>query len=119
MPKTVLIATNDPHIAYLLQRYAQQSGLEPVQTGSATTLPRLARTTQPALIILELDSLPGSHEALRRLYANARTRTIPVIVFSTRDPEPPDPVQHVAGHLGASMLYDDFHAMLKRVGVQP
>jgi len=119
MPKTVLIAANDPHIAYLLQRYARQSGLEPVQTGSASTLPRLARSTQPALIILELDSLPGSLEALRRLGANARTRAIPVIVYSTCDPEPRGPAQHVAGHLDASMLYDDFCATLREVGVQP
>lgn len=119
MPKTVLIAANDPHIAYLLQRYARQSGLEPVQVGSAGAVPRLARTTQPALIILELDSLPGSHEALRRLQTNVRTRAIPVIVYSTCDPELRDPVQHVAGHLDASMLYDDFCATLQQVGVQP
>ena len=119
MPKTVLIAANDPHIAYLLQRYARQSGLEPVQTGSAGTLPRLARTTQPALIILELDSLPGSQEALQRLSANARTRAIPIIVYSAVEQEARGPLRHVAGHLGASVLYDDFVATLRLVGVEP
>jgi DNA-binding response OmpR family regulator len=117
MPKTVLIAANDPHIAYLLQRYARQSGLEPVQTGSAVSLPRLARTTQPALIILELDSLPGSHEALRRLRTGVRTRGIPVIVYSACDPELPGQGPDVAGRLSASVLYDDFCATLRQVGV--
>lgn len=119
MPKTVLIAANDPHIAYLLQRYARQCGLEPVQTGSATMLPRLARTTRPALIILELDSLPGSHEALKRLSSNARTRGIPVVVYSALDQEPGGPMLHATGHLSAAVLYDDFCATLRQVGVQP
>ena len=119
MPKTVLIAANDPHIAYLLQRYARQSGLEPVQVGSAGSLPRLARTTQPALIILELDSLPGSYDALRRLRLNARTKAIPVVVYSACDPESRGAVLHVAGYLSASVLYDDFIATLRQVGVQP
>ncbi len=119
MPKTVLIAANDPHIAYLLQRYARQSGLEPVQTGSARTLPRLARTTRPALIILELDSLPGSQQALQRLCTNARTRAIPVIVYSAVEQDLRGALRHVAGHLGAAVLYDDFVATLKQVGVEP
>ena len=119
IPKTALIAANDPHIAYLLQRYARQSGLEPVQTGSAGAVPRLARTKQPALIILELDSPPGSHEALRRLNSDARTRAIPVVVYSACDQELRGPVLHVAGHLSASVLYDDFVATLRQVGVQP
>ncbi len=119
MPKTVLIAANDPHIAYLLQRYARQSGLEPVQTGSAGALLRLARTTQPALIILELDSLQGSHEALKRLNSDARTKAIPVVVYSAVEQDVRGPLRHVAGHLGASVLYDDFLATLQQVGVQP
>ena len=119
MSKTVLIAANDPHIAYLLQRYARQSGLEPVQTGCAGELPRLARITQPALIILELDSLPGSQEVLKRLSTNARTRAIPVIVYSAVEQEVRGPLRHVAGHLGASVLYDDFCATLRQVGVEP
>jgi CheY-like chemotaxis protein len=119
MPKTVLIAANDPHIAYLLQRYARQSGLEPVHTGSAGALPRLARTTQPALIILELDSLPGSHEALRRLNADARTKKIPVVVYSALEQEVRGSLRHVAGRLGSSVLYDDFVATLQQVGVEP
>lgn len=119
MPKTVLIAANDPHISYLLQRYAQQSGLDAVQTGSATAVLRLARSTQPALIILELDSLPGSHEALKRLRADARTKKIPVVVYSALEQEARSPLRHVAGHLGTSVLYDDFVAILQQVGVEP
>jgi CheY-like chemotaxis protein len=117
--KTVLIATNDPHIAYLLQRYARRSGLQPVQTGAADKVPGLARTTQPALIILELDSMPGSREALRRLRSNSRTRAIPVVVYTASGDESLAPALRVAGQLSAAVLYDDFVATLHQVGVQP
>ncbi len=119
MSKTVLIAANDPHITYLLQRYARQSGLEPVQSGFADAVLGLSQDPQPALIIVELDSLRGSYDALKTLSEQARTRGIPIVVYTSSDQELPDLPLGIAAYLRSSVLYDDFVATLRLVGVRP
>ncbi len=118
MPKKVLIAADDPHITYLLQRYARQSGLEPVQTSFATAM-GLLQDAQPALIIVELDSLHGSCDTLEALSKQARARSIPIVAYTSSDQQFPDPPLAIAAYLRSSVLYDDFVATLRLVGVRP
>ena len=119
MGKTVLIAANDPHIAYLMQRYARRSGFETLQTPTAEEVPGVAQKVHPALIILEMDSLPQSEGALQQLSENAVTSGIPVVAYTSCDQGPEDCAPHIAAHLRASVLYDDFVGVLRQVGVYP
>lgn len=119
MAKTILLAATDPNIAYLLQRYAEESGFETLKTGQSHAALDLARSTKPALIILEVEvpSAP-SWRVLDWLKAEPQTSHIPVVVYSfleELDGSPPG----VAGYLKKSVMYDDFLSMLNHVGVRP
>ena len=120
MPGTILIATNDPHITYLLQRYTEESGFQAVKTSRGTDVLNLARQAQPALIIVET-RLPGvaSREVVRRLKTEPSTRDIPVVFFSFSNDNIGDEVEGVAGYLHESVMYDDFVRVLGNAGVLP
>lgn len=120
MLKTILIATNDPHITYLLQRYTEESGFQAVKTSRGTDVLSLARQAKPALIIMEA-KLPGaaSREVVRWLKAEPSTRDIPIVIFSFSDDNIGDEVEGVAGYLHESVMYDDFVRVLKNAGVLP
>ena len=120
MPGTILIATNDPHITYLLQRYIEESGFQALKTSRGTDVSSLARQAQPALIIMET-SLPGvaSREVIRWLKAEPSTRHIPIVIFSFSDDNIGDEVEGVAGYLHESVMYDDFVRVLGNVGALP
>ena len=120
MPKTILIATNDPHITYLLQRYIEESGFQALKTSRGTDVLSLARQAQPALIIMETE-LPGaaSREVVGWLKAEPPTRDIPIVIFSFSDDNIVDEVEGVAGYLHESVMYDDFVRVLGNAGVLP
>jgi DNA-binding response OmpR family regulator len=120
MHGTILIATNDPHITYLLQRYAEESGFHVVKTSRGTDVLNLARQAQPMLIILET-KLPGAagRDVVHWLKTEPSTRGIPVVFFSFLDDDTCDEVEGVAGYLQTSALYDDFVRVLGNVGVLP
>jgi CheY-like chemotaxis protein len=120
MPRTVLIATNDPHMTYLLQRYAEESGLQAVKTGRGTDVLNLARQTKPALIIMET-KLPGAagQDIVRWLKTEPSTRDIPIVFFSLLDDDVCDEVEGVAGYLQKSVMYGDFVTVLGNAGVLP
>jgi DNA-binding response OmpR family regulator len=117
---TILIATNDPHITYLLQRYTEESGFQAVKTSRGTDVLNVARQAQPVLIILET-KLPGAagRDVVHWLKTEPSTRDIPVVFFSFLDDDLCDEVEGVAGHLQTSALYDDFVRVLGNVGVLP
>jgi len=120
MLRTILIATNDPHITYLLQRYTEESGFQAVKTSRGTDVLNLARQTKPALLIMET-RLPGaaSREVIRWLKAEPSTRDIPIVIFSFSDDNIGDEVEGVAGYLHDSVMYDDFVRVLGNAGVLP
>ena len=120
MPRTILIATNDPHITYLLQRYTEESGFQAVTTSQGTDVLNLAQQMKPALIIMEA-RLPGaaSRDVVRWLKAEPSTRNIPIVVFSFSDDNVGDKVEDVAGYLHDSVMYDDFVRVLGNAGVLP
>ncbi len=120
MPRTILIATNDPHITYLLQRYTEESGFQAVKTSRGADVLNLAQQTKPALLIMET-RLPGatSREVIRWLKAEPSTRDIPIVIFSFSDDNMTDEVEGVAGYLHDSVMYDDFVRVLGNAGVLP
>lgn len=128
MAKTVIIAVDDPNILYLLQRYAEESGLQTACVSQGKdVLALLAQSTNPALIIL--DAAPGmahcqditGRKAWRRVKLEAANRHIPVVVYSCLD-EASEEIseewhEDVADCLPKSVMYDDFVAALERAGV--
>ncbi len=124
MTKTVIIAVSDPNILYLLRRYAEESGFQTVSACQGQDLlPLLAHQPNPALIILDVE-WPGTAVAAatgqktsRGLKAEAATRNIPVVVYSCLDEPAGEWTEGVAGCLPNSVMYDDFVAALKRVGL--
>ncbi len=123
MPKTVMIAANDPNILYLLQRYAEESGFCTIKTGRGKEVAELARQHQPSLIILELDpsGLIGRN-VLRQLRAAPATRTIPVVAYSHSREEVGEVQGYAADRFAAllceSLMYDDFLEALQQAGVE-
>jgi CheY-like chemotaxis protein len=117
MTQTILIAANDPNIAYLLQRYAEESGFQAAHVRQSEDVPALASQLQPTVIILdvELVGMPD-REVLKRLEADPSTREIPVIIYSCLDEPPDDWRASVDGLLLKSIMYSDFVAVLKRAG---
>jgi DNA-binding response OmpR family regulator len=120
MPGTILIATNDPHITYLLQRYTEESGFHAVNTSRGADVLNLAQQMKPALVIMET-RLPGaaSRDVVLCLKAEPSTRDIPIVIFSFSDDNVSDEVEGVAGYLHDSVMYDDFVRVLRNAGVLP
>jgi CheY-like chemotaxis protein len=120
MLRTILIATNDPHMTYLLQRYAEECGFQAAKTSRGTDVLDVARQIAPALIIMETE-LPGAagRDVLRWLKTEPSTRDIPVVFFSFWDDNVCDEVEGVAGYLQKSVMYDDFVRVLETAGVLP
>jgi len=117
MPQTIMIAANDPNIAYLLQRYAEECGFQTVNVCQGKDVLDLAQRTKPALIILDIE-LPetNSGKVLRQLKTEPATHDIPVVVYSCLDEPLDDWREGVNGYLQKSVMYDDFVAVLRRAG---
>ncbi len=118
MPPTLLIVANDPNIVYLLTRYAEKTGFQPIHARQAQDIGALAQETRPAVIILE-DDFPVTlyRASLDRLQSIPETRAIPVVVYACLDPAADLPVPGVASFLRQSVKYDEFLIALEQAGV--
>lgn len=120
-----MIAVADPHILYLLRRYAEECGFETVSVSPSTGVPDLARRIHPALIILDNAPPQSTLQALlRSLRSATETRCIPVLVYGggedTFDQWQPPLEPWMPGaevYLPKSVKYDDFIAALAYTGV--
>ncbi len=119
MPQTILIVVDDPNILYLLQRYAEKTGLRAIAAHQNQDIGALAQEAKPAVIILE-DDFPGTlyRTTLHQLKSVQLTRTIPVVVYSCLDPAAENTVEGVAGLMRQSVKYADFLATLEQAGVR-
>jgi len=119
MTKTVIIAVSDPHILYLLQRYAEESGFRTISaSGDQDVLTLLAQQANPALIILDVESSGATGQKMwQGLRVEAAARHIPVVAYSCLDDPAEEWSEGVADCLPNSVMYDDFVAALKRAGV--
>jgi CheY-like chemotaxis protein len=115
---TVVLAVSDANILYLLQRYAEESGFDTARASGEDLSTLLARQPDPALIILDVECLGAAgRKQLRSLRAEASTRQIPVVVYSSLDEPDGEWQEGAAGSLPRSVMYDDFVAALRRAGV--
>ncbi len=120
MPKTILIAANDPNITYLLQRYAEASGFNAVRAGAEKDLLQQAACLHPDLIVLEIEQPEAAgRQALHSLKCEPTTSQIPVVVYSCYDEVTFSSAEGAVGCLQKSVMYSDFLAALEQAGVQP
>ena len=119
MLKTILLAANDPNIIYLLQRYAEASGFQVVNSDHGSQLLKLAREIQPSVIVLEVEAPEGLwQESLQSLKGEQTTKHIPVVAHSCYEQLESSQVRDIAGILQKSVMYSDFVAMLDKIGVK-
>ncbi len=122
MRPVCVIGEADPFVARLLQRFVEESGLEPACAQVGQQVLELAREAKPKAIILGIE-LPGQvrgWEAVRALKADPETHHIPVIICSwLNEAEMRALAGDVEGHLRKPDLhYDDFLAALRGAGVK-
>lgn len=119
--KTCIIAEHDPWEIRLLRIHVERLGFRLIQAHDGGDALRLARSTQPAVIILDAD-LPGAPtgaELLAALKRDDRTRAIPVIWFSWAEGEGPNVTPlGAAGYLRKPATYETFETALAQAGVR-
>ena len=88
MPATILLVEDETAIQELIAANLTRAGHHVVRAPDAETALRLLRDALPDLVLLDwmLPGLPGI-ELARRLRADDRTRTIPIIMLTARGEE--------------------------------
>ena len=115
MSQTIMIGANDANTAYLLQRYTEESGFQPVPVRQSEDIVAAADRLQPSLIILDIALVPTTAwEVLRRLKSDPATRRVPVVIYSCLEEPPEGWREGVDGFLLKSAMFDDFVAVLER-----
>ena len=121
MGSTCLIAEADPFIVRLLQRFAEEGGLQSVHAQVGQDALEMARRVKPAVIILEPE-LPGKMrgwDVVRILRQDDETCAIPVISCSwLEESEVCALLGEVQGNLQKPELhYEDFLEALWQAGI--
>ncbi len=88
MPATILLVEDEPAIQELIAANLMRAGHHVVRAGDAETAQRIVRDALPDLILLDW-MLPGMSgvEFAKRLRAEERTRSIPLIMLTARGEE--------------------------------
>ena len=88
MPATILLVEDEPAIQELIATNLTRAGHNVVRAADAETGQRIVRDALPDLILLDW-MLPGMSgvEFARRLRAEERTRSIPLIMLTARGEE--------------------------------
>ena len=88
MAATVLVVEDEPAIQELIAYNLKQAGHHPLSAGSAEQALKLVQEALPDLVLLDW-MLPGLSgiELARRLRADRRTKTVPIIMLTARGDE--------------------------------
>ncbi len=115
MSHTILIGAKDSNIAYLLQRYAEESGFQTAPICQFDDLLDRVHHLNPTVIILDIDFIETADWAVvRRLITQPVAQHLPIIVYSCLNEPPDDWREGADGFLLKSALYDDFVSVIKR-----
>ena len=87
MAKRVLLAEDEPNIVESLTFILERSGFDVATTTNGRQALEVALSDTPDILILDvmLPELDG-YEVLRRLRADARTKTLPVLMVTAKGP---------------------------------
>jgi two-component system KDP operon response regulator KdpE len=84
----ILLADDNDQVRRVVRRIAELSGYEIVEASTGAEVQRIALETQPALIVLDIHFPDADgRDILARLKADPQTASLPVLVWSARDPE--------------------------------
>ncbi|HEX4985845.1 MAG TPA: phosphate regulon transcriptional regulator PhoB [Burkholderiales bacterium] len=88
MAATILVVEDEPAIQELIAYNLKQAGHQPLRADNAEQAANLVANALPDLVLLDW-MLPGQSgiEFARRLRADKRTRTIPIIMLTARSDE--------------------------------
>jgi DNA-binding response OmpR family regulator len=123
LKNTCLIAEADPFLARLLERYAEESGLQTVRATVGQEVVSLAEKNKPLVIIIDAE-LPGKlrgWQALQELASCPALMSVPIITccWISRQ-EASVLVPWAVDHLHKpDILYSDFISALKNAGISP
>lgn len=121
MTRVCVIGESDPFVAQLLQRFAEESGLQAVRGQVGQDLMDLVRQVKPSVIILDPE-LPGKlrgWEAAQALIADETLCAIPMLACSwLKEADARALIGRLAGYLQKPELhYEDFVAALQAAGI--
>ncbi|HXK18604.1 MAG TPA: response regulator [Polyangiaceae bacterium] len=86
--RRILFADDDPGVQRALKRVAGKHGFELLPVLAGSDVYQAALETTPDLIVLDIHFPDADgRDVLSRLKADPRTKAIPVVVWSGRDPQ--------------------------------
>jgi DNA-binding response OmpR family regulator len=97
--RRILLADDNDQVRGVVKRVAEQNGYEVVEASTGAAVRKIALETQPALVVLDI-RFPDAdgRDILALLKGDPRTASLPVLVWSGRDP---DSDRRIALELGA------------------
>lgn len=115
MLQKIIISSNDPNIAYLFQRYAQEIGYAEAHVCTSAQVAALVLDLEPALVILDVDlGEPADWDVVRQIKAAPATAHIPLVIYSCLDGPPENWREDVDGLVLRSVMYGDFVAVVEQ-----
>jgi DNA-binding response OmpR family regulator len=120
MPNKCVIAENDPFIAQLLQRFAEETGLQVIQARTGREVLLHANEDDLLVLLIEVE-LPGEVPGWQavQMLRSMRSGPLPIISCSwLPESNAAKLVPGLAGHLQKPELhYADFLAVLAAAGI--
>jgi DNA-binding response OmpR family regulator len=114
----LLLIFDDPHFAYLIERYAQTSGCTCVSIHDQEAGPAIVATVHPVIIVIEIGPVPAhGWQMLARLKADSALAAIPVAVCVALIDTALTAEKGADFYLGKPVFYDDFRIVLSEAGV--
>lgn len=115
---TCLCVELDPDFYYLIQSYAERSGLSAAHVERGPEALSAVHQSRPAVICLEPEHRADetAWEVLRMLKADAQAAPIPIILFSWLDEEEKARAAGAAVYVRKPVMYVDFLDALAAAG---
>jgi CheY-like chemotaxis protein len=122
MPETkekILVVGGDSHFSYLIRRYSKMIDHPVVLASWAEDILALAKSTQPVVILLQVDHQGSAGwQLLHLLKSSQLTVGIPVVICSWLEAEGESKQEGADGCLRMPILFDDFTTELVRLGIE-
>jgi len=114
---TLMLASHDQQLVYLVERYASNCGCHLFLAGYGVNIISAITRNRPEAILLDVSQAnPGGQTTLRELKSQPKTRLIPVILCATSEMDWLD--CEAEGRLLQPILFGEFVIAVEEVGIQ-
>lgn len=114
---TILVASRDRHLLYLIQRYAGNCGCQLIQTEYGASIFTALENDQTDVILLDISHTNSEGRiALEELKSRAGANSIPIILCATSEMDWLD--YEAEGRLLQPILFNDFINAITEIGIQ-